>query len=751
MKKNAARIWSILLLIASLLGLIGGGTTLKGVTDAKAYWEEKGSGSSGSLDQLEEGLKTLQESEEAYYTGRDTLAQGKLDYEAGVKALEDGRAQYEAGQKTLEEGRAEYEAGQKTLEEKQAEYDAGAEALAAAEAQLAAGKAVLDENKDAYEQGKATLAAMKEAYEAGKVTLEENADAYEQGLVTLEENKAAYEEGKATLAAMEEAYEAGKVTLEQNRDAYEQGKAMLEENKDAYEQGKAALAAAEEQLAGAKALTEGLSQVLAGYQGVTDEKTKELVQPGYAQGFQSVLEFSETDAGKALQIFKDGNLNTELLEGQIARLKTAKADEAQITPLETLLENVGTLREARKSLTEGINRILAGIQSNEALASQLPESAAKAVEALNNPEGSDTEFNAVMEQLIPVAQGLKAQVDAGITQGEQQYEAGLAQVQQYEEGLAQVQQYEEGLAQVQAYEEGLAQVQAYEAGLAQVQAYEEGLALVQQYEDGLASVEEYETGLASYEAGLEQYEAGKAQLDEGAQQLAAGKAQLEAAAQQLADGEQQLEDAAQQLKDGEQQLQDAEQQLQDGEAKLGEFEAGRDQIIAGLEQVLGTQGDGGLAGVAERLGKDFSYMKNDTDLDIEKGLEAVAAARALSADTTAAVTKELTNKAAASVITIIASVVAAVAGLMGLASKPKLETVLACAGALAAVIGLIVWLSAGGSNFSKAAGVNTGAMLPFSQILLGLFGVLDFTQNRKPTEVSTKNTKNTKNGKKAKK
>ena len=71
-----------------------------------------------------------------------------------------------------------------------------------------------------------------------------------------------------------------------------------------------------------------------------------------------------------------------------------------------------------------------------------------------------------------------------------------------------------------------------------------------------------------------------------------------------------------------------------------------------------------------------------------------------------------------------------------------------------AVIGLIVWLSAGGSNFSKAAGVNTGAMLPFSQILLGLFGVLDFTQNRKPTEVSTKNTKktkNTKNGKKAKK
>lgn len=64
-------------------------------------------------------------------------------------------------------------------------------------------------------------------------------------------------------------------------------------------------------------------------------------------------------------------------------------------------------------------------------------------------------------------------------------------------------------------------------------------------------------------------------------------------------------------------------------------------------------------------------MKNDTDLDMEKGLEAVAVGREFSGENGAAVTRELTNRAIAAALALLGSVLALAAGIMGLAGKAK--------------------------------------------------------------------------------
>ena len=97
--KKTVRVMSLLLIVAALLGFVGGGSTLRDVMDVKSYWENRGEETTESINMLEDGLNQLGENEEAYLEGR--------------KALEEGR-------KTLEEGKEEYDAGKELLEEKQA-------------------------------------------------------------------------------------------------------------------------------------------------------------------------------------------------------------------------------------------------------------------------------------------------------------------------------------------------------------------------------------------------------------------------------------------------------------------------------------------------------------------------------------------------------------------------------------------------------------------------------------------------------
>ena len=163
---------------------------------------------------------------------------------------------------------------------------------------------------------------------------------------------------------------------------------------------------------------------------------------------------------------------------------------------------------------------------------------------------------------------------------------------------------------------------------------------------------------AQYDAGKAELDAAKKALDAGYAEYNAGKAKLDDGAVQLAEGKKTLEEAGKTLAEGKKTLEAAEKQLSEGKAKLDEFESGREQVIAGLETLKGTETYAGLASIAERLGEDFSYMKNDTDLDMEKGLEAVAVGREFSGENGAAVTRELTNRAIAAALALLGSVLA---------------------------------------------------------------------------------------------
>ena len=171
----------------------------------------------------------------------------------------------------------------------------------------------------------------------------------------------------------------------------------------------------------------------------------------------------------------------------------------------------------------------------------------------------------------------------------------------------------------------------------------------------------------------------------------------------LDEGKQKLADAEKQLEEGKAALAEGKKQIEDGEKQLAQFEDGRDRIIDGLEVLKATKADGNLVSIADRLGANFNYMKNDTDLDIDKGLEAVTVARGYSADNGEAVTKELTSRAVGAALALAGSLAALAAAIMGLNSMNKGAGVLAVIAAAAAVVALIATISSG-TTFSDVAG-----------------------------------------------
>ncbi len=57
--RASAKVLSLILAAAGLLSLVGGGMSLKDVSTAKSYWEEKGVETDENLGKLEDGLTQL--------------------------------------------------------------------------------------------------------------------------------------------------------------------------------------------------------------------------------------------------------------------------------------------------------------------------------------------------------------------------------------------------------------------------------------------------------------------------------------------------------------------------------------------------------------------------------------------------------------------------------------------------------------------------------------------------------------------
>ncbi len=564
--KKGIKALSVVLILASLIGLAAGGITLKDVLDSKAYWEAKGKESDANLASLEDGLNTLRENEAAYLEGCET-------YEKG---LED----YKAGEKTLADGQKEYDSGVQTLKEKQAEYDAGVQSLAAAKQTLSSGQSEYDAGQASLSQAAALIQGLGDI-STGYTSWHSGY----QGLLSFKTSAAdsgttlpAPAADSAVIDAYDKAIDATKTSLEKGIGSYEQLDTLNAQKAEL----EAGIAATEASGGDATALKTQLSKV---------------------------------DAG------------ISKINAALDKKPSKEQMKASLTNVNALVGVPQALADGQKSLSAGTASAVNGIMGNADMSTKLLAASGMNAEQLNAtvvalPTMKYADFDSTMGTLTTLASSLVSGTDG-----------------------------------LQAH---------YAAGKVKLDAAK--LKLDQGYAD---------------------YAAGQAKLDEGAVQLSEGKAKLEAASKELAEGKTKLEAA--------------QKQLSEGKAKLDEFEDGRDQVIAGLETLKATETYAGLTSIADRLGADFSYMKNDTDLDIDKGLEAVAVGREFSADNGAAVTKELTTRGIASAVLLVGSLLALIAGIMGLTALVKLSGVLAIIAAVAALGALVAVLMAG-SELSETAG-----------------------------------------------
>ena len=146
MNKTAHKLVSILILLASIFGLLAGAFGVRDALAVKTFLQGDGSGDD-PVAMLTDGISQLKENEKAYNDGIIQYKDGLVQLEDGAVQLADGEVQLADGKKQLKDGEAQLAQGYK-------DYAAGKK-------QLADGQRQIDENTAAYKEGKATLAKIE--------------------------------------------------------------------------------------------------------------------------------------------------------------------------------------------------------------------------------------------------------------------------------------------------------------------------------------------------------------------------------------------------------------------------------------------------------------------------------------------------------------------------------------------------------------------------------------------------------------
>ena len=418
----------------------------------------------------------------------------------------------------------------------------------------------------------------------------------------------------------------------------------------------------------------------------------------------------------------EANENFDRLEDGILQLKDNEL---------AYLEGVNAYEEGLEEYAEGEKALESGAAQLANGEAQYNDGASKLAAAHQQYEENMAKLNAAKAELEAGKAALeegKAKVAAGeaeLAAHQQEYEEGKAQLAQvapiYQAALAAKAQVDNLRAQRDQYAamgfEKKAAEMDLEIMLAE-QAFQMQLGgytmdgLMAEYEAGQAKIAAYEAGMAEVEAGKQQIAEGEAkiaesekQIAEAEQKLAAAKAILDQKDQELANAGNQLASGRAQYEAGKDALDDGAKQLSDGLARLGEYEGGQDQVVEGLNMVIGTDTyynkakEPMVEAIADRLGSDFTYWSLDElgvprilngqrFLDLAKSLEVVRAGRSFLADTTGVVTKEITGRLivwAVAAIAIVIGLVSAVLGLFGRRIGALIPAVLSAVAAVAAI------------------------------------------------------------------
>lgn len=196
----------------------------------------------------------------------------------------------------------------------------------------------------------------------------------------------------------------------------------------------------------------------------------------------------------------------------------------------------------------------------------------------------------------------------------------------------------------------------------------------------------------------------------GKQKLASAKVQLANGRTELAEGQAKLDAGQKELAKGKAKLAAAEKQLK-------QFEDGRAQAIEGTETLLATESYEGVDSITDRLGADFNYMKNKTDIDYNEAAKAITAAREFLVDTRAAVTDELTARGIGYAVLIASALLGALAAFGLLTARKKFALIAGVLSIASAIFGLVKE-SGAGHVMSDVAGSSIGSIQYIAPVLM---------------------------------
>ena len=282
--------------------------------------------------------------------------------------------------------------------------------------------------------------------------------------------------------------------------------------------------------------------------------------------------------------------------------------------------------------------------------------------------------------------------------------------------------------------------------------YEAGQALIKEYEDGLAKVEAGKAEIAQGEKELAQAEI---DIANGEKAVAEGEAEIAKNEKKIYAAEKQLKDAKALLDENDRKLEEAKKALEEGAADL---DAGREQVAqgakdlaAGLEQLnlyeggqlelaagmdlaiatdtyYNANGEPIVQSIKDRLGEGFTYWTTNKDgktilvngvpfVDLDKAWIVCNTGRDFLADTSAAVTEELTGRILTIILTAAACIVGLVSAVFAFFGKKSVPFILSLVSAALAVFG-VVMLAVKGTEMPLSRVAECGEALSVMAVLI---------------------------------
>ena len=640
---------SILLIAAALFGFYGGAVNLNDVLACKDYWEEAGKKSTADMNKLEDGLKQLQENEQAYLDGKDQLAEGE-------KALADGEAQYA-------QGLADY---------------------AAAPGKLAAGEAALAEGEDSYADLKKLISGLKTARQHGVKSTKKHDKYWHDAFSN------ALEPGRKKIEGITSSDQyAGLLGLIDKLNKQQPGTiAKRFSNKSQ------SYANFDKQVVTTKKDFENAAKTLENYR----DALFQLAEP--AAGVMQLAMLAQEDPATYGAKYMTAKSNFEAA--------AAKFDDPQAYgPLNDAVPNLpGLDDETKQSVTLLMTAIAQSAAGNSGGDSPVPNPQTGGetnvpwfgiiASGLSGDNGAKIK-GTVNKYVNMLDYDDPSDKNDGYAQQFGTWDDGYNTL---AKGQADLGSTSDGIPfafkNMTTNKTIKAAIKKYDKKLMKQLKKYQGTRLksedMDDFDDDITYLSKNVIPralkvLAKVKGSAE------SQLADGRRQLAQGRADYAAAPGKLADAERQLADGRAQLAAGKEQL--------------AQYEDGEQQVRDGLATLVGTEPDLELEGILDRLNGDGDFDNGDDHLDIEEGLNAVDVGRGYQADDGVLITDEIMARAVGTGALLGAGVLAVLAAILSFLKKNKGAGVLAILAAAAGAFGAYYGSNAG-TYFSDIAGSTAG-------------------------------------------